>query len=225
MRLVDRWNRYGIAINAHTVPPQGLPTTTILHGHYRDWYAPCGRSEPVAGRIAYFGLIRAYKGVEELISAFPRFPATVSASLCRARPRTRELAAELNQCAADDERITLELAYLSDEQLVRRLGEAELVVLPYRQMHNSGAALAALSLDRPVLVPANPINADLAAEVGPGWVHTFSGELTRQVLAAGLQALDTTERSPAPDLSGREWADTGEQHRAVYAEAIRLSSG
>ena len=74
------------------------------------------------------------------------------------------------------------------------------------------------------LVPANPINADLAAEVGPGWVHTFTGELSHQVLAAGLQALDTTARSPAPDLSGREWADTGERHRAAYAEAIRLQS-
>ena len=180
--------------------------------------------EPVAGRLAYFGLIRAYKGVEELISAFRALPGDGLSLTVSGRPRTPELAAELNQRAADDERITLELDYLSDEQLVRRLGEAELVVLPYRQMHNSGAALAALSLDRPVLVPANPINADLAAEVGPGWVHTFTGELTHQVLAAGLQALDTTERSPAPDLSRREWADTGEQHRAAYAEAIRLSS-
>ena len=99
------------------------------------------------------------------------------------------------------------------------------MVLPYRQMHNSGAALAALSLDRPVLVPANPINADLAAEVGPGWVHTFAGDLTSEALRAGLQALDTVPRSAAPDLSRREWADTGEQHRAAYAEAIRLSSG
>jgi glycosyltransferase involved in cell wall biosynthesis len=178
----------------------------------------------VAGRLAYFGLIRAYKGVKELISAFRALPGDGLSLTVSGRPRTPELAAELSQRAADDERITLELDYLSDEQLVRRLGEAELVVLPYRQMHNSGAALAALSLHRPVLVPANPINADLATEVGPGWVHTFTGESTHQVLAAGLQALDTTERSPAPDLSGREWADAGERHRAAYAEAIRLSS-
>ena len=41
------------------------------------------------------------------------------------------------------------------------------MVLPYRQMHNSGAVLAALSLDRPVLVPATD-QRGLGAEVGPG---------------------------------------------------------
>jgi glycosyltransferase involved in cell wall biosynthesis len=224
MKLVDRWTRYGIAINAHTVPPEGLPTTTIPHGHYRDWYAPFARPDPVAGRLAYFGLIRPYKGVEELIGAFRTLPGDGLSLTVSGRPRTPELAADLNQRAAGDERITLELDYLSDEQLVRRLGEAELVVLPYRQMHNSGAALAALSLDRPVLVPANPINADLAAEVGSGWVHTFTGDLTSESLRAGLQALDIVQRSPTPDLSQREWADTGERHRAAYAEAIRLQS-
>lgn len=224
MRLVDRWTGYGIAINAHTVPPQGLPTATIPHGHYRDWYAPYDRPEPVAGRLAYFGLIRAYKGVEELIGAFRTLPGDGLSLTVSGRPRTPELAAELTRRAVGDERITLELDYVTDEQLVRRLGEAELVVLPYRQMHNSGAALAALSLDRPVLVPANPINADLAAEVGPGWVHSFTGDLTSEALRAGLQDLDTVERSPAPDLSRREWADAGERHRAAYAEAIRLQS-
>ena len=222
--LFDRWTRYGIALNAHTVPPDGLPTATIPHGHYRDWYAPYARPEPVAGRLAYFGLIRAYKGVEELISAFRTLPGAELSLTVSGRPRTPEIAAELHRRAAGDERITLELDYLSDEQLVRRLGEAELVVLPYRQMHNSGAALAALSLDRPVLVPANPINADLATEVGPGWVRTFTGDLTSEALRVGLQPLGTTQPSPAPDLSRREWADTGERHRAAYAEAIRLGS-
>ena len=50
-------------------------------------------------------------------------------------------------------------------------------MLPYRHMHNSGAALTALSLDRPVLVPETDVNRDLARETGPGWVVTFAGEL------------------------------------------------
>ena len=111
------------------------------------------------------------------------------------------MAAELQRRAAGDDRITLQLSYLDDAQLVRRVGEAEVVVLPYRQMHNSGAALGALSMDRPVLVPANPVNADLAAEVGPGWVHTFTGPMTADVLSECVQALKTVERSAAPDLS------------------------
>ncbi len=62
------------------------------------------------------------------------------------------------------------------------------MVLPYREMHNSGAALTALSLNRPVLVPDNEVNRELAEEVGPGWVFRYDGELTGRHLLDALAA-------------------------------------
>ena len=225
MRLVKRWSSYGIAINPHTAPTDGLPVTVIRHGHYRDWYARYAKPNPVAGRLAYFGLIRAYKGVEDLITAFRELPGEGLSLTVSGRPRTPELAAELRHLAEGDERIILELDYVSDEHLVKRVGEAEVVVLPYKQMHNSGAALAALSLGRPVLMPANSVNAELAEEMGPGWVLTYEGDPTAEVLSAGIRTLDTVERTPEPDLSQREWDEAGRQHLAAYAEAIRRAKG
>jgi hypothetical protein len=97
--------------------------------------------------------------------------------------------------------------------------EAELVVLPYRDVHNSGAALLALSLDRPVLVPDNEVTAELAAEVGPGWVHRYDGELTAETLRRALSAVREERRAPRPDLSGREWDGAAAAHVAVYRQA------
>ncbi len=63
------------------------------------------------------------------------------------------------------------LGFAPDADLVREISMSEMVVLPYRFMHNSGAVLLALSLDRPVLVPDNEVNRLLEIEVGSDWVH------------------------------------------------------
>lgn len=218
--LVNRWTDRGIAINSATAPPAGVPVSVIPHGHYRDWFTVDPAVHPIPGRLAYVGLIRAYKGVESLLAAFrelngPGLTLTVSG-----QPRTTELADELRRLSLGDDRIILDLSYISDAELAAKVAEAELVVLPYREMHNSGAALAALSMDRPVLVPANRVNEELAAEVGPGWVLSFSGDLTAQVIREALEILSEGERRGRPDLSGRGWSHAGERHREVYLQVL-----
>lgn len=220
LRWVDRATAYMITLNSHTPTLGGVPSVTIAHGHYRDVYTHHPVQPSVPGRLAYIGLIRAYKGVEDLVSAFRQLADPTLSLTVSGQPRTAALATELVRRAGDDSRITLELAYLPDEQLVARLSAAELVVLPYRALHNSGVALAALSLNRPVLVPANPVTTDLAAEVGPGWVHTFDGELTAGALREALADLARVRRTTTPDLSGRTWVDAGLRHLAAYRAAL-----
>lgn len=208
-----------VRLNPTTEVPAGLPAVTILHGHYKDRFAgyPAAAVEP--GRVLYFGIIRPYKGVDTLITAFRGLP---GAGL-RLRvvgdphPGQRELVEEAERA---DERIGSRLAYVDDATLVDEVHRAQLVVLPYKEkMHNSGSVLVALSLGRPVLVPASPTNEALAREVGPGWVHQYAGELTPQVLA---DALESTRTRPArePELDGRDWARVGELHYQAYRRAI-----
>ena len=99
---------------------------------------------------------------------------------------------------------------------------SRLVCLAYDQMHNSAAALAALSLDRAVLVPANDVTRSLADEVGEDWVRLLEGPLTAQALQEALSAAPTTGH---PDLQQRSWAEVGEQHAAVYRAAMLHSRG
>ncbi|MBM4515638.1 hypothetical protein GS432_01345 [Rhodococcus hoagii] len=71
---------------------------------------------------------------------------------------TDELRQTIEAVSQRCERVSSALGFAPDADLVREISMSEMVVLPYRFMHNSGAVLLALSLDRPVLVPDNEVN-------------------------------------------------------------------
>jgi glycosyltransferase involved in cell wall biosynthesis len=204
--------------------PGGLPVATILHGHYRDWFADFPRSDPRPGRLVYAGLVRPYKGVEDLVSAFVRTADPGLSLNVTGRPADAAHAARLHELAQDDERVSFDLRYVDEADLVRVLTSAALVVLPYRYLHNSGAVLAALSLDRPVLVPDGDVARKLAAEVGESWVLRFEGPITPGVIRDAAARAATVDHTTPPDLSRRGWQDAGRAHREAFREALRLGA-
>lgn len=218
----ERQTTLVVLLNTSTVPPAGKAAEVILHGHYRDWFARYEQPDAVPGRYAYFGLIRRYKGVDGLVEAFRQLSGPVTLQVA-GKPSGPDLELRLRELAGDDERIDLRFAFLSEAELAQVAREGELVVLPYREMHNSGGALAALSLSRPVLVPANEVNARLSDEVGAGWVVQYEGDLTSEDLEQALAAVREVARSDAPDLSGRDWHLAGQQHAAAYRRARQLT--
>lgn len=214
----DRLTRMRILLNEFTPVPAGARTTLIEHGHYRDWFAKFPPADSVAGRVLFFGKVRRYKNVEGLLRAF-RDSADEALSLrVVGSPSSEELADALRAEAGDDPRIALHLRFVDDAELVREVGESRLVVLPYPEMHNSGSVLAALSLDRAVLVPDNAFNRALAEEVGEGWVIRFTGDLDTRDIERGAAAVEALPGRP--DLGRRDWGDTGRRHLAAYRDAI-----
>ncbi|MBF0672770.1 MAG: hypothetical protein IR160_09320 [Salinibacterium sp.] len=215
--LLDRATTRWLLLNDSTPVPDGAAREVIPHGHYVDWYARHSVPSPVPRRVLCFGLIRAYKNVPALVHAFTGMEDATSSLHVVGRPDPARLAEELRDAASGDDRVTLSFGYADDERLVREMGEASLVALPYRDLHNSGALLLALSFGRPVLVPENGPTAALAAEVGEAWVRRYTGELTAEVLRAAL-----AEGVPAgtPDLSRRDWATLGAAHLGAYRSAL-----
>ena len=230
LSAIERATTHAIVLNestvlgGDTVLPAGMPTTLVLHGHYRDWFARFPQREAVSGRFSYFGLIRRYKGVDALLRAFRDLPGDHTLRVA-GKARAGGLADELRTLAAADDRVDLTLEFLSEAELVDVARQGEVVVLPYREMHNSGGALAALSVDRPVLVPRNEVNSRLADEVGPGWVLQYDGDLDAAALDAALTAVRRAGRSRRPDLSARDWDRSGRGHLRAYEDALRSRSG
>lgn len=224
--LADRRTTLRIILNEQTPVPPGEPHALIPHGHYRDWFARYERREAQAGSVAYAGRIRRYKGVEDLLEAFRAVDPQVSGRLVVAGlPSSPALADEVERAARADARIEARLEFLPDDQFVEVVTGASLVVLPYKDMHNSGTALAALSLDRPILVPDTEVNAALAAEVGRSWVLRFSGTLDSQVLRRALGEVRSQAQGAGPDgpdLSARGWAESAAAHVRAYREALAL---
>lgn len=217
LRMLDRATTLWVLLNDHTPVPGDAPRKVIPHGHYVDWYADRTTPETVPNRALFFGLIRDYKNVPALVRAFREVGDPTASLNIVGRPDPAAIAEDLRLAAADDERVRFGFGFADDDLLVKEMGEAQLVVLPYRDLHNSGAMLLALSLRRPVLVPANAATEAIADEVGLAWVRRYEGELTgaalRMALAAGVPDGD-------PDLSRRDWPKIAEAHVAAFRCAL-----
>lgn len=223
--LLDRFDRQTVGrimLNPFT-PEQGRPTRLVPHGHYRPWFDRYEVPPSTPGHIVSFGMIRRYKGMEQLVRAFHQSKRTDLSLSIAGKPSTRSLAADLESAADGDPRITLSFCFLDTAELVDHLGRAELVVLPHPEMHNSGSALAALSLDRPVLMQDNTVNRWLQEEVGPGWVHLYRGELDSEALESAVEALRNAPPADRPDLSERDWESAAAAHTELYRDALSAS--
>lgn len=224
--LCNEMTTLRIAINPATPEESGIAQHLIPHGHYSDWFATMPRHDQIQGRIAFTGLIRRYKGVENLVHCFKQTAddhTELSLSIT-GKPSSPQLADIVQNAASADERICFSFGYVPEEALVAAITEAELVVLPYQFMHNSGSALAALSLHRPVLVPRNEANELLSREVGPGWVYLYDGEITAEDLTSSLTNLRSSPPPAKPDLSERDWSAAGRRHRRAFVAARRIAT-
>ncbi|MDN4475428.1 hypothetical protein QQX09_06125 [Demequina sp. SYSU T00192] len=167
--------------------------------------------------------MRPYKGVENLLQEFILAQGENSLSLrVIGAPQTRALAERLHQIAGDEPSIRLELERVNDDALATAIVDSELVVLPYRDIHNSGAALLALSLDRPILVPSNDVTIAWRQEFGDDYVHLYAAELTADDLAAAVARVRSTDWASIGPVSmdHRDWPSIGQAHREAYLQAL-----
>lgn len=222
LEAVEARADYRIAINTSTTGLEPDRSTVIPHGHYVDWFDDEPEAVPDPRLLGFVGLVRRYKGVEGLLKAFTSTAVDDPSVrlLVAGHPTSDQMAESVRALAQADSRIELDLRHLSESEFAASVRRCSGIVLPYRFMHNSGTALAVLSLGRPVLVPDNDVNRALADEVGPGWVHTFEGELTAEDLRrfAGREGLPSTP----PDLGARDWVSAGAQHREAFRRAASL---
>ena len=225
LTLIDRRTALRVRLNDHT--PVLPPFATIPHAHFRSWFTSYRPSPIVRGQVGYVGRIRRYKGVESLLEAFAATRVLAGMgqeSPLRARiagyASTPELETTLLQLAGGDANVAIEFGFVADSTIVDVVTSSELVVLPYRVMHNSSAAITALSLGRPVLVPDNEVTRDLAIEMGPGWVHTFTGELSGEALVAALGSVREHPPAEPPRMDARQWARSGEDHVAAFRTVL-----
>lgn len=223
---LDRRTALWIRLNSTTPLPPGVRSATIPHGHYRSVFPPDPGTGPEPGRLVQFGLIRRYKGIERLLDVFRAVNDPAMRLTIVGKSQDTALADHVAAVAAADDHIEARLEFVPDDVLAREVRRAELVVLPYQEMHNSGAALLALSLDRPVLVPRSAATDDLAREVGEGWVIMFDDMLQpADLLRAIAVARMTRGRGTRPHLDARDWEQIGRSHAAAYRKVVPHLAG
>jgi beta-1,4-mannosyltransferase len=172
-----------------------VPSAVTPHGHYRDDYDfSASREEararvgvrPDASLLVSLGMIREYKNIPGLLRTVVGSDDPDVVLAVAGRPSSSALTEEIRFAAGDDRRVVLDLTFQSDAAMATWLRAADVVVLPYRAIQNSGSAVLALSADRPVVVPALGAMRELQAVTGPAWVRCFDGDFDIRELRASL---------------------------------------
>ncbi|HET6908588.1 MAG TPA: glycosyltransferase family 4 protein [Mycobacteriales bacterium] len=232
--LVDGWialsDSSAALVTAAHPALANTPFVVTPHGHYRGAY-PDTLTRAAARdhlgldahhRVALLlGLIRRYKGADRLIEVFGELTEANFRLLVAGRCDEPDLARQLQRAASDDPRVTLRLESVADDDLQLWLRAADVAVLPYRAVLNSGSALLALTYDVPVLAPGVGSLVELAADV-PEWVHLYAGDLTPADLRAALQR---PAPSGQPDLHRYDWDSVARQTLEFYQRLVPSNAG
>jgi glycosyltransferase involved in cell wall biosynthesis len=214
----------------------GLPMAVIPHGHYRGCYPDettrAAAREllgvPPGARVALFvGGLHAYKNVGALVEAFCRMEDAHAMLVIAGAPATEAMAAEAARWPQRHPGIRTLVRYLPDEELQYLFRAADLCVLPFANILNSGSLFLSLSFDTPVLVPALGSMPEHSRDLGPQWVRLYQGALTPALLEEALdqgRAMKTAGARAPLDAYG--WDRIGQQHAAFFTslfapEAIR----
>lgn len=183
----------------------------VGHGHYREiaHTMPKIYSPPKGAviHLAFFGQIRAYKGIDDFASIAAAMAGVVHLSIA-GRADDLRIASKLKEIALLSPNVTIRLDHLPELELEQFVDEADGIVLPYRNIVNSGSALFALSRNKPILAPNQGSLVELREQVGDEWVYLYEGDLTQKVVLDYCNWLRNAVRS-VPNLADHGWDTIG----------------
>ena len=234
-RLIVHTNRARQRLISYGLPPAKVAIIPhgILDGVLKPGIVRTGR--PVAGNasdpvtLLLFGKIKPYKGTDVAIRALAAMPAA-SRARCRLQivgkpymdmeplfALARELRVEPN--------IVWDLRFVSDDELSQIFSDADIIVMPYREIDASGVLMVALSLGIPIVASRIGLFAEMLEDGQHG--HLVAPE-DPAALAASLTSLANSapERSRmsgnvrALRASIPDWRCIGEQTGALYTSIL-----
>jgi glycosyltransferase involved in cell wall biosynthesis len=175
-------------------------------------------SETRAPVVLCFGLIRPYKGIDVLLEAWR---AVQGAELWVVGMPRMDLSEQIARAPAGVRFVT---RFVSDEELAAYFRRADLVVLPYREIDQSGVLFTALAFGRPLLLSdvggfPTLATAGAARTFPAGDAHALAGQL-RELLADGeaRAALATGARAAAAGTYS--WANVARHTLELYAQLL-----
>lgn len=194
----------------HFPETASLRYITVPHGVYPSVAAAPQHQSTITDRpvrLAFTGMVASYKSPDrlaELVRSMPAFRVQLQIS---GRCNDADLQSRLENLSGPN--VSLDLRYQGDAELERVVDESDALVIPYRDILNSGSALYALSRWRPILAPRLGSLVELQREVGEDWVHLYDGELTNEVLSDFVAKLRRRTGVSEIDLSRHSWERIG----------------
>ncbi len=205
----------------------GKKSYTIHHGHYQGSYpntltrSECRKMlgvEDAQKVLLFFGAIRPYKNVPGLIHEFLKRRDPNQKLIIAGKPFNIAIENQIQAAALKDPAIHLDLGFIAADKVQVYFNAADLVLLPFQDILNSGSALLSLSFHRPILVPDLGGMIELQQALGPDWVHLFSAPLSAESIENALNSLPAAHSQP--DLREFEWPAIVDQTVDAYRDLV-----
>jgi glycosyltransferase involved in cell wall biosynthesis len=200
----------------------GVDRTRLVRIQHPVFESGVDAVPPSGSTIVFFGLIRAYKGLDVLLRALPEIPTArlvVAGDPVDPVEPLRRLADGLGLA----DRVEWRLGFLPDEQIAPLMQEATLVAVPYRKIDSSGVLATALGHGRPAVVTDVGGLPDAIREFGAGRVvppgdHAALAAATNELLT-DESALEQAFRGAQAARRELTWDAAAAEHEAVYDQA------
>lgn len=174
--------------------------------------------------FVYFGMIRRYKGLPDLLDAFDALESD-AVLLVAGNPYTEEIQHEIRSRVEAMPDIGARLEFIPNEEVQYYMHAADVVTLPYRDIMTSGSVLLAMSFGRPVVAPMLGCIPSVLPEEPGGFLYEANNERSLR------DALVEARRTPSDELEAMgqrnydralelDWDDIGGQTVKVYHKAL-----
>ena len=154
---------------------KNVPVVVIPHGNYIGQYKNTMTNSQARNKLnigeeyiifLYFGQIRSYKGLPELIDTFKKLECQKIKMLIVGKPVEDKIVVDMLDNCKDDDRIKNILEFIPDNDIQIYMNAADVVVLPYENILTSGTVMLAMSFGKPIIAPAIRCIADTLDEKG-----------------------------------------------------------
>jgi glycosyltransferase involved in cell wall biosynthesis len=204
---------WGIEERKIVVAPHGAYTETFSEGRDRAAARKRLNIDEEKFTFLFFGMIRAYKGVVELVRAFAEVAeARDDVHLVIAGETYPEsLKTDLEEMCRG-KNVSLSLFRVPDADLPTYFNAADAVVLPYAEVLTSGTALLALSLGKGIIAPEMGCLPELVSE-RTGILYKSDDHLKDAMVAAVGRMNRPGVREEALKIAGSlRWEDIVRKH-------------
>jgi beta-1,4-mannosyltransferase len=202
-------------------------SVVTVHAHYRSAAIAPERPYRMPDgdiQLVQFGTIRPYKNFEASVEAMSSKPSGIKLLIAgMVMDRALGAAIEARAQLLPNVRLDFREGPISDAELEAIVDSSDAVVLPYKNILNSGAALFSLSRNRPVLAPNMGSLPELRDTVGQGWIYLYDGEFCQQTLVEFREWMISTDRATTAPLDAYELSRVGRDLRRLLEPMRRVT--
>lgn len=203
----------------------------IPHGNYSSYY--CNNLSKVSARndiginqdaivFGFFGQIREYKRVPDLIESFAKLKSEQSILLVAGNPINQQMKEEIQTKASQVSGVETYLQFIPDSEVHKYFQASDYMVYPFTDVLTSGSAILAMSFAKPIIAPKEGCIPDLLSLQKELLINGDSIEielLDKFKLAMELDG-GTVGKANQERIERFTWDRAAEETEAVYEKIL-----